>query len=203
MNGKGYIYLITNEINHKGYVGKTNLTVAKRWKTHLYHAKRGSMQAIHCAIREYGLDNFSVREICRCDELLLNDLEKHYIEFFGTLAHVGHGYNLTVGGDGGKGRVTSEETKKKLSASKKGQIPWCAGTKGVLKANSGSFKKGHTSLLGSGFKKGNQLGRNMKGYKHSKEALQKMRDNRPKKWSVARRAVYEFNKVSVVGNPLN
>jgi group I intron endonuclease len=196
MDGKGFIYLITNEINRKGYIGKTNLTVAKRWKTHLYHAKRGSRQAIHCAIREYGAENFSVREVCRCDELMLDHLERHYIEFFGTVAHIGHGYNLTIGGDGGRGRVTSEETKKKLSIAMKGKAPWIKGTKGMKAANSGSFKSGHAPLPNSGFKKGNTLGHARLGHKHSQETRDKMSANRGKVWSAARRAAFELKKLS-------
>jgi hypothetical protein len=78
--------------------------------------------------------------------LLLNDLEKHYIKFYGTYAATGHGYNATEGGDtaawvrseetrakmsmakkgkpgGRKGSVASDETRKRLSESHKGKIP--------------------------------------------------------------------------------
>lgn len=30
-----FIYVITNDINHKQYVGKTNKTVEKRFKEHI------------------------------------------------------------------------------------------------------------------------------------------------------------------------
>ena len=71
----------------------------------------------------------------------------------------------------------SEETKKKLSEIhkgkrysiktefKKGQVSWSKGTKGVLKANSGSFKKGHKS---------DNHGTGMKGHHHSEETRIKM-----------------------------
>lgn len=37
----------------------------------------------------------------------------------------------------------SDETKRKISIANKGKKPWNAGTRGLIKANSGSFKKGH------------------------------------------------------------
>ncbi len=44
-----------------------------------------------------------------------------------------------------KGFKHSEESKKKIGKAAKGRIPWCMGTKGICKANSGSFKKGMIS----------------------------------------------------------
>ena len=32
----GYIYKITNNINGKVYIGKTDFTVESRWKNHLH-----------------------------------------------------------------------------------------------------------------------------------------------------------------------
>jgi 5-methylcytosine-specific restriction endonuclease McrA len=40
------------------------------------------------------------------------------------------------------GRKHSEETKQKISAIRKGSVPWNKGTKGLVKPNSGSFVKG-------------------------------------------------------------
>lgn len=40
-----------------------------------------------------------------------------------------------------KGHSFSEETLRKMSEKKKGSTPWNKGTKGLVKANSGSFKK--------------------------------------------------------------
>tara|TARA_B110001454_G_scaffold88531_1_gene84704 strand:+ start:68 stop:871 length:804 start_codon:yes stop_codon:yes gene_type:complete len=47
------------------------------------------------------------------------------------------------------GRKHSDETKNKISESNKGRIPPNKGTKGIMKSNSGSFKKGY----GKGIKK--------------------------------------------------
>lgn len=62
------------------------------------------------------------------------------------------------GGAWNKGISPSDETKIKISNTLKGNIPWNSGTKGKIKANSGSFKKGMKSLRG------------MLGKKHKEES---------------------------------
>lgn len=44
------------------------------------------------------------------------------------------------------GKHLTEEMKEKISKNKKGSIPWNKGTKGIMKANKTSFKKGELSL---------------------------------------------------------
>lgn len=92
----GVIYLIRNKVNGKGYVGQT-IRYRDRFKEHLRQAAKGTPFALYHAMREHGIENFSITVVASCDALLLNDLEKHYIEFYGTFAH---GYNMTAGGDG-------------------------------------------------------------------------------------------------------
>jgi group I intron endonuclease len=120
MNGK--IYLIRNLINGKCYVGQTIGSIENRFNEHKFASKNNSKCALHRAIRKYGEENFTINEVVNCEVLLLNDLEKHYIKFYGTFAPTGHGYNLTKGGDGNFGWIPSEETRAKMSASQKGKI---------------------------------------------------------------------------------
>ena len=48
----GVVYLITNNVNGKVYVGKTVHTLKERWRTHLYWAKRGFKgMVLYSAIR--------------------------------------------------------------------------------------------------------------------------------------------------------
>jgi hypothetical protein len=61
------------------------------------------MFALHCAIRKYGADKFSVTEIARVWPIGLNETEKRCIDIFETFALTGHGYNMTIGGDGASG----------------------------------------------------------------------------------------------------
>jgi group I intron endonuclease len=111
----GRIYLIVNSVNGKGYIGQTEKTVARRWIQHKSYAKLGVNLALHRAMLKYGVEKFTIIEIATCDVLFLDDLESHFIKFFNTHAHNGYGYNLTDGGQGPRGCVVSEETKRKLS----------------------------------------------------------------------------------------
>jgi len=107
----GYIYLITNEINRKSYVGQTRNTIRERWATHKLNARKGVSGYLYNAMRADGIEHFHVKQICKCDALLLDDLEKHYIQFFGTYApNGGHGYNMHEGGDVRRGwKYTPEQ----------------------------------------------------------------------------------------------
>lgn len=75
------------------------------------------------AISKYGAENFDY-EILESDvpEDLLDERERYWISFYHT--YVGdplcHGYNMTVGGNNGEGRVCRAETKEKTSQSLKG-----------------------------------------------------------------------------------
>lgn len=68
-----------------------------RWKQHIYSAEAGSHYPIHCALRKYGIENFSfsILEACKVSEL--NEKE---IEWISKLNTYGDGYNCTRGGDG-------------------------------------------------------------------------------------------------------
>jgi hypothetical protein len=55
----GYIYLVTNLLNGKGYFGQTRSTLDHRWTQHLVGA-RTTRSALHCAIRKYGGANFRI-----------------------------------------------------------------------------------------------------------------------------------------------
>lgn len=122
MPTKGYIYLIRNLVNGKGYVGKTEKTISLRFAQHKNESKLGSKYALHAAMRKYGISNFSVIEIASSEPYQLNDLEKHFIAKYGTFAPLGNGYNLTLGGEGQTGLVHSKETRLKLSAITKAQL---------------------------------------------------------------------------------
>jgi group I intron endonuclease len=130
----GYIYLITNKINGKKYVGQTQQEDIKdRWRMHKKITCIG-----HClenAYKKYGLENFKFQIICICFDSDCNLYEEYYIKKYNSIAP--NGYNLKPGGDNRKhhpdtikkmseslkGRKLSEiteETKKKLSEALKG-----------------------------------------------------------------------------------
>ncbi len=117
----GNIYLIRNLVNGKGYVGKTILPIIERFAEHKQNAKKGMDYALARALRKHGFGNFSISKVVTSDVLLLDDLERHYIQFFGTFAPSGHGYNLTKGGEGSLGWIPSEKTRIAISISKIGK----------------------------------------------------------------------------------
>lgn len=104
MNGK--IYLITNNINGKQYVGQTIMTLTQRWNKHLSVSRTENPTGIAAAIKKYGKENFSIELIATCKVEDLNDLEIYYIKKYNTYSN---GYNLTLGGEGGKTLNLNEE----------------------------------------------------------------------------------------------
>lgn len=96
----GLIYLATNRITRKKYVGQTIKTKAIRWAEHCRAAAAGSPYAIHRAIRKHGAESFTVRVLKRVTSPLLNAAEVYFIarhKAFGPM-----GYSMTTGGEGGK-----------------------------------------------------------------------------------------------------
>ena len=93
-----YIYRITNKINGKEYVGKTEKPdIQLRWKRHLADSKYHKTK-LYNAIKKYGADNFEIF-VMECTGKVsrdkLNDREKYWIEVLEPE------YNMTKGGDGG------------------------------------------------------------------------------------------------------
>lgn len=96
----GTIYLITNKINGKRYVGQTRTALKVRMSKHYSDAKcEPGVTGIDAAIRKYGQENFDVRVLCECPEDQLDRLERYYIEVYNTY-NSNYGYNLTPGGQG-------------------------------------------------------------------------------------------------------
>ena len=91
------IYKITNINSGKAYIGKST-DIKKRLADHFKSAvgiQSIADQAIHHAILQEGIWNWSIEYIIYCDKEKLNELEKYYIDFFKTQEY---GYNKTAGG---------------------------------------------------------------------------------------------------------
>lgn len=100
----GYIYKITNLINQYIYIGKTVHTIEVRWKEHINTSSnslnKSSSYILYKAMRKYGIDNFKIEELEECDNNLLSEREQYWISIFDSYYLNGHGYNMTLGGEG-------------------------------------------------------------------------------------------------------
>jgi group I intron endonuclease len=136
-NCYGYIYVITNKISKRIYIGQTT----KKGK--LFRKYLGSGTYITRAINKYKKINFykQILDYAFSKEEL-DCLEQFYIDFFSS-SFLELGYNLTLGGTSGtpnertrnkiikssKKRIVSEETKKKISNSISGEKHYNYGKK--------------------------------------------------------------------------
>lgn len=127
------VYLITNLINGKQYVGQTTQALEERWRLHL--SERSGCLALKSAIDKYGKDNFIIEPLMSCNSLEeLDKSESSAIQSLNTLSPAG--YNLTTGGErpsfsaesrlkmskSGKVRKSiSSDTRNKLSERMKGE----------------------------------------------------------------------------------
>lgn len=112
----GYIYIHTNKVNGKKYVGQTTRRPEQRWMN-----GRGyrSNEMLNSDIEEYGWESFE-HEVRRCPNCLLDVMEQNLTEYYDTM-NPEKGYNQTSGGK--KGFKQAEETRKKISEAKKGKHP--------------------------------------------------------------------------------
>ena len=99
----GYIYKITNKVNNKIYIGQTSRSIEIRWKEHLRHAfepnSAGYNSHFYKSIRKYGVSNFTVDIVEKCDNNLMSKREIFWIDFYNSF-NPEYGYNLTRGGEG-------------------------------------------------------------------------------------------------------
>ena len=106
------IYVITNNVNGKRYVGITTKTIEERFASHIRSAKgKWRNYKILRAIRKYRSENFKVEllETVKTKTLAL-ERETYYIKSFDSF---NRGYNMNVGGTGNL--YASAETKLKMS----------------------------------------------------------------------------------------
>ena len=94
-----YIYQITNDINNKIYIGKTEFDIQKRFKEHCQDAfkERNEKRPLYSAMRKYGIEHFHIELIEETDNP--EERETFWIEQKQSFKY---GYNATLGGDGKK-----------------------------------------------------------------------------------------------------
>ena len=137
----GSIYCFINKINNKIYIGKViRNNYALRWNEHRRCYNSDKCTYFHRAILKYGWDSFD-RFILAQTEVLENTkenikiiskkldlLEIEYIKKYNSTDH-NIGYNITSGGGGTSGMKFSEEVRKKMSETRKGEKHWNYGNK--------------------------------------------------------------------------
>lgn len=99
----GIIYLITNKLNRKLYIGLTIQTLDRRWKYHKEQAIANhikSEKSLHAAIREFGAENFTIEQVdSGTTKKDLEKKEREWIKKMNTLIPIG--YNISKGGISG------------------------------------------------------------------------------------------------------
>lgn len=95
---KKYIYIITNTINKKVYIGQTN-DPKRREREHFsfgYIDDSEEVKVLYSAMKRHGIQNFNFSVIEGPIECY-NDREKYWIQHYNSL--VPNGYNMTKGGE--------------------------------------------------------------------------------------------------------
>jgi len=105
------VYLIVNTNNSKVYVGKTERPVALRWAEHIEDSVRRPHLAplLYRAMHKYGANAFIFSVVAEAvTAAQLNELERLWIWMLRS-AQADFGYNLTLGGSGGKPNAATLE----------------------------------------------------------------------------------------------
>lgn len=95
----GFIYVITNDVNGKQYIGQTTDILKNRFSDHCKDSNlaRCHGRPLYLAMNKYGKEHFSIKEIEECPFELLDEREQYWIQKLDTYRH---GYNATLGGEG-------------------------------------------------------------------------------------------------------
>lgn len=145
------IYVITNTVNNKRYVGQTIQSIEERFAS---HKRRGYHRCpkLHNALNKYGRENFRVSHVSDAYTQKEADvLEVHFIAKFDT---INNGYNLATGGSHGK---LHETTKKKLSVALRGNTNGtgvCHSPEGLARMVAAKVGKKRPDMIGNQFSKG-------------------------------------------------
>lgn len=111
------VYLATNKINGKRYIGATKHSLKHRWTGHWHDANgRNFCRIFGAAMRKYGRDGFDWSVLARC-----SSKEEMVREEIRLIAELNPEYNITIGGQGIFGVPYTEERRAKLSKSLKGK----------------------------------------------------------------------------------
>lgn len=122
-NRPSIVYMATNTVNGKRYIGITRKTLEARRLQHFAHARNDPRdQHFYRALRKYGAAAFEFTLLRQCDSYRSAQSAER-----GLIAQMRPEYNKTAGGEGVVGHRHNKETRRKMSAAKKGRSPWPTG----------------------------------------------------------------------------
>lgn len=173
------LYKITHIDTKRVYIGYTSQEINKYWKQHIDKANRKSKsnRYFYRALKKYGKDAFSFEIIAEYDDVDIAKIAEiqTIAEYKSNVVRYGDafGFNMTDGGDGHRGglseehkqnisialkgrpgRKHTEETKQKISISKKGMVSPNKGKTGQIPWNKGKKASDETKLRQSEARKG-------------------------------------------------
>lgn len=168
-----FLYQYTNRINGKSYIGITD-NIERRRSQH--KGANGGSRLFHRAIHKYGWDAFKFRILAYLDSIDESArMEHEAIKSFSTLAP--SGYNLNSGKPGAKySGPLSQESREKISAAQKGKIISDETRKKISQSLTGELNGKYGKPMSEDNKR--KLIESRKGKKTSPEVIQKMLDTK-------------------------
>jgi group I intron endonuclease len=179
------VYAIVNRVNSKQYIG-SSCNIQDRWNRHIKLLNRGKHHSMHLqnAWNKYGVDNFSFVILCTCSDDELICREQEYLDSCKPEYNVSPTAGRTAGiirtteyiakqKIAQKGKVLSEETRRKISEGMKGK----RNSLGIKRVQSPStIEKIKKALLGHfvSVETREKISSKNKGYKHTEEAKRKI-----------------------------
>lgn len=121
------LYMITNKINDKKYIGFTSQGFSKRFLSHVRESKFGGNRLLCRALRKYGEENFEavlLENVNSHEEAIKREQELifHHKTFAGDEGS--WGYNATRGGEGSIGHTVPLKTRLKLKRLREEEGRW-------------------------------------------------------------------------------
>lgn len=180
------IYKITNPLN-KVYIGQS-VNIDKRFKSYYgLHCKK--QYRLHRSLVKYGSENHTFEIIEECSIEDLNCRERHWQDFYEVLGE--NGLNCLLQECNNISQRLSEETKQRISKTKKGSIYTEEHCNNIGKGNRGKKRTSETKQKMSDIKKGqrsptkgivltevhkDKISNSLKGIPHSEDRISKIKN---------------------------
>lgn len=173
-NGYWKVYVHVNKNNGKRYVGITSQKPEYRWN---YGKAYTGNVYFSSAINKYGWDGFEHIVLHDClSEEEAKEKEQEYISMWHTTNRE-YGYNITSGGEGANGFVTSEELRKLWSEIRTGTKRSDETKRKMAEAGRRTYEKSRVALAEAKYRPVNMYDLNknyIKTFRSIQDALQEI-----------------------------